>query len=657
MNKRIGYLIILSALALTDPAFAISKQSENALSAFRRYESEFTSALRKQKDLDKKLSAIDIEKDADKASDIWCKAETIMGDVQDRYDNLESMYNKAYNKNPGDREELKEGFDRLENLYRTVRDFYADKFTYRSEDTNEKSETEEISTSSASLNEAAELVPALAADDNKDIVAEGEGGKRKRRNFSVGGSLKIDHRNSDEIHQTIGKGGTVPNDQTQGRLVLNYELDENRTWTLEDRYLTRERNEKNKENHLTLSYMGKHGDGSAITFRDKLQHIWYPDNTKKSYRNNTFETLYAKSWKNRERTANIGFKTQTYSHSSSSDYKQYLLGESETWLRRDGQIFAEYKGEFSRYNHSGKLDYDNHNIYAELDKTFGGNKANLYIANTYDRRLYDHESAVAYRSSYYDDYFQLNYNLPVNEKVNYTFEGSYDKRNYSADRPRGYAELNIFNGVSVQTDRRTVVSGDYRYVYNDENTRDYAHKNHIFHVGWNRNFNKSYRLRIEDTYQDRNSVQNKRLDFKQNTASAEFMWKLQGKYNLTWNTTHFNRSYDSISLGTADYRYLESGFELSYSKRKSYDWRISQSWRNMEHRNWGGIVTGWEKRVQPITELKYNRWLRDDVKFGIRATWEKTYYHDFNSESQEMEYNFGDLIYNKEFYVSLEYLF
>lgn len=660
MNKNIGCIILLSALAITDPVLAISKQSQNALGAFRRYEPEFSSALRNMQELERKMSQT---KDESKISDIWLKAEEIMGRAQDRYDSMEDLYASTLAKNPGDMAELNDGFNRLDEMYRTVRDFYADKYTYRSEETENDSEVEiasvpEKPTTTLGKIEGGSYVTPLVADDKDQVITAKEDRKRKNAGkLDLDGSFKFDYKNRDEIHQAVGKGGKGPNDLSQGRLLLTYHMDEDSEWSLDERYLTRERNEKIKENHVALSYFSKHGDNSGLTFRDKLQHIWYPDDTRKNYRINLFETVYTKGWDGRERTANIGFKTKTYPNYSQSDYKQYLIGEQETWFKKYGTAFLEFKGESTKYKNAGNLDYDNMNVYGEYNRTYSGNKAELSLSNTYDRRLYKDESVVAFRTSYYDNYFTLGYELPMNRRVTYRFNGEHTKRNYASDHSRGYSEINVFNGFSMKVNKRTFVSADYRFIYNDENTRTAAHKNNIMHVGWIKNFNKNYKVKLDDTYQNRYSIINNRLDFGQNKFTAVFDWRIKDKYSLKWNTEYFNRRYDYIALGTADYRYLLSGFEVSASKHKVYDWRVSQSWRKLEFRNWGGVSTGWDGGVQPVTELKANYWLKDDIKLGVRATWEKTYYREFNSESQELEYNFGDPMYNKEVYLSLEYIF
>lgn len=654
MKNKWSYILLLSAITLANPAFAISNQSQNALNAFRRYEPEFSNALRSLQELNRKRTSIKDDDNDAKSSEIWLKAEDLMSKVEDRYDLMEDLYKSTLSRNPNDQVELQNGFTRLDDLYRQVRDFYTDTYAYNDKSSeeakNEKEETEQDEESPYKVNP-------LSADDGygKVLVASDQGKNKEKINLK--GSLKFQIRDSDEEHQNANMGGTVPNDQTMGRLLLNYEINENKQLSLEERYYTRERNEKIKENHFTLSYFDKNPDNSAVTLRDKLQHVWYPNDSTKNYRTNLFEVLYAKNWRNKDRLVNLGIKTKSFPHNSRSDYNEYIIGDQESWIKRDGTIFVELKNETIKYKNVGNLDYNNFNFYAELDKSYSGNKADLKVSNTYERRIYDNESVVAFRTSYYDEFFQLDYRLPVNDRVSYNFDGSYSKRNFGSDEARGYAELNLHNSVFVRTDDRTNVVYDYTYIYNDENTRDSAHKNNIFHVGWERNINSNYKIKLDDTYHNRSSVQNEILDFEQNDFIANLSWTIKTDYKLSWITEYFTRKYDSISINLSDYRFLESGFVYSFYKRKDYDWRITQKWRNMEYRNWGGVPSGWHKHVQPVTEINYNKWLNNDLKFSVRATWEKTYYSEFHNDTQELEYNFGDLIYNKEIFASLEYYF
>ena len=655
---------MISALALAEPAFAISRQSENALNAFRRYEPEFSNTLRSLQELKRKQD--NKGEDISESSDAWLKAENLMSKVEDRYDLMEDLYNNTLSRNPADQNELREGFNRLDDVYRKVRDFYTDNYVYKGEGKEEekgqKEVTEESPESPETSETAYELNPISASDEYENVISAEDQEKEKtkakaKEKVEVTGNLKLEFRDSDEKHENPGMGDTVPNDLTSGRLRLNYDLTNNRQLFLEEKYLTRERNEKIKENHFTLSFMKKNDDHSAITFRDKLQHVWYPDDKIKDYRTNLVEALYAKNMRNRDLELGLGFKTKTYPRNSRSDYNEYSISGSESWMKIDSTVFLELTSEFVKYKNVDNLDYKNLNIHAELNKNFKGNSADLTLSNTYDRRLYEHESLISFRTSYYDDLFMMNYSLPVNDRVNYNFEGQYSKRNYTSDEPRGYAEINVFNGFNIKTDDRTFVSADYRYIYNDENTRDFAHKNNFFHVGWARTVNKDYKIKFEDTYHQRNSVSNAALDFDENDFIADLSWNLKNNYKLSWVTEHFLRRYDNISINFTDYRFLESGFNLSFYKRKSYDWKLSQRWRKMEFRNLGGVPSGWTSKIQPVTEISYNRWLKNNLKFALNGLLEKTYYSEFNNASQELEFNFADKVYNKQIYASLEYTF
>ena len=661
MRNKLSYLVLMSALAVIDPTFAISNQGQTALNAFRRYEPEFSNALRGLQEIDKKIADnSEDEAGLSKNSELWLKAEEMMAKIEERYDSMEDLYNITLSRNPGDQIELQEGFNRLDDVYRQVRDFYEEKYTYRG---NEKKEEPENTADSvedvpivsvSSEDEFPYYVEPLKAEDYKLTLASDQ--DREPGRFKVTGKLVFETRNANENHQSLNN--SIPNDHTQGRLLLTYRIDENREFSVEERYLTRERNEKIKENHLTLSYFSKHGDNSGLTLRDKLQHVWYPDNSDKNYRVNVFEGIYTKNYDNvHERTVSAFVKSKLYQHNSRSDYNQYTISDEESWNKRDTNIFANFQSDFVKYRNVGNLDYDNFNVYTSVDKSYHGNKANLKVSNTYDRRIYDIESVEAYRTSYYDEYLQIGYELPVNHKLTYSFEGEYTKHEFGSDEPRGYSEINLFNQFVTKVDSRTYVIGDYRHIYNDENTRTSAHKNNIFHVGWKRNVNKDYMILLNETYHDRNSVDNPAIDFKANKLSAEFDWRLRNNYRLNWNTEHYQRRYDNISLGVSDFRYLESGLTFSYAKRKAYDWKLSQKWRKMGYRNWGGVASGWNDRIQPVTEIKYNKWLKENLKFAVKASWEKTYYREYNNDSQDLEYNFNDLMYNKEIYASIEYIF
>ena len=299
MRNKIIYILALSSLMLSEPAFAVSRQSENALNAFRRYEPEFSSTLRSLQELNRKqLNGGETSSDF---SEVLLKAEKLMSKADDRYDLMEDLFNSTLSRNPADQNELREGFNRLDDLYRKVRDYYTDNYAYRDKSKEVKDErmkeSESESESETSVideksESGYELKPLSANDEYANIISSEDQDLEEK--VKLTGSLKFEFRDSDEKHENDG-GVTIPNDMNSGRLRLTYDIDSTRQLYLEEKYLTRERNEKIKENHFTLAFMKKNSDDSALTFRDKLQHVWYPDDSNKNYRINLFEALYAKN--------------------------------------------------------------------------------------------------------------------------------------------------------------------------------------------------------------------------------------------------------------------------------------------------------------------------------------------------------------------------
>jgi hypothetical protein len=125
--------------------------------------------------------------------------------------------------------------------------------------------------------------------------------------------------------------------------------------------------------------------------------------------------------------------------------------------------------------------------------------------------------------------------------------------------------------------------------------------------------------------------------------------------SLSWNNAYLARIYDQLIY--RDYKYLQSGLELSYSSGRKYDWQIEQSWKKFSFRNGNNVSTGWESEVQPLTEVRYNVALNQELKLRLRASWEKTYYRSFDTRSQELLWDFTRPMTITEFYGGLEYVF
>ncbi|MEW6711543.1 MAG: hypothetical protein AB1403_17100, partial [Candidatus Riflebacteria bacterium] len=549
------------------------------------------------------------------------------------------------------------------------RNFYTQKFVEVGKVPATEPEKADAVKSAAVEETPAEPVPATEVKSAKPVneapaakPEETAKVEEKSKKVEVSGLLNLDFRNRNEIYRTQSNAApfttvesALPNNLGQAKLSLKYTFDEKRQLFVDDRYLRRERNEPVHENYLTLAYLLKVNSNRAWTFKNTLQHSWYPDNGVKDYRDNLTEVYFNDRWSKRERLANLGYQYRVYPRYSRSDYHQFNLSDQETWFIDNGNIFAELTGNWRRYRNVDDLDYDNFNLYSEYSKTYSGNKADLSLSNTYDRRMYDREAINLYRASYWDNYFRVNYELPVHDSLTYLVEGQYQKRNYLADEPRGYAQLNFFSAARMKFDRNSKGQFDYRYIFNDENTTFRAHKNHLFHGMWQKKVTDTFKIRVDDTFHVRNSVEGEVMDFKENLFNAKLSWALRSGIALTWNNEYLSRIYDQIVY--RDFRYFLSGLVFSYAKGSKYDWKFEQSWKKFSFRNGNNLSTGWEAEAQPLTEVRYNVALNDVLKLKLRASWEKTFYRQFDTRSQELLWDFTRPMTITEFYGGLEYEF
>lgn len=658
MKKYTLAILLLAMTVLGSPLFALSVPSARALDAFRRYEPDFANSLRRLEELDRRMENLEIDADSPRGVEIKDEAEETLNRVQRRYELMEDLFAGVSADYPADRAQLFDGFSRIDDLYRSVRDTYLQKFLYRGQKPADRKEEAPATEPTA----ASEETPATAAVHTMPAAQTVATAAAKDQRVDISGVLKLDFRNRNEVYRTqtnatpnVNAETALPNNLRQGRLSFTFKFDEKRQLFAEERFLKRERNEPVHENYFTLAYMHKADQDHVWTLKNTLQHAWYPDNSIKDYRNNLAELFYNERWSKRERLANIGYQTRVYPRYSRSDFHQFNLSDQETWFKGFGTVFVELRGDWRSYRNVNDLDYDNLNLYTEYNRSYSGNKAELSLSNTFDRRDYDKEAVNLYRTSYHDNYFRANYDLPVHDKLSYAFEGQHQKRNYGSDELRGYSELNLFSAARFRINKDTRAQADYRYVYNDENTRIRAHKNHILHGMWQKSYGKDFKLRIDDSFHTRSGVVGEDMDFKENFLNAKLSWQLKNRIDLTWNNEYLTRSYDKTFY--RDYRYFLSGLNFSYAKPGTYDWKVDQSWRKFSFCNGNNVNTGWESEAQPITQLQYNYVVSADLKLRLKASWEKSYYRSFDSLSQELLWDFARPMTVSEFFGGLEYTF
>jgi hypothetical protein len=520
MKRNTVAIILLAVIILGSPLFALSVASSRALDAFRRYEPDFANSLRRFEELDRRIDNLKIAVATPRYVEIMDEAQEIMERIQKRYDLLEDLFTTVSGDYPADKPQLFDGFARIDDLYRANRDIHQLKFVNRGKKSAAAAPATEQPTTVAVAAATDKTVD--ASETGKSEASAGEVASAATARLEVSGVLKLDFRNRNEVYRTqsnaapfVNVESALPNNLGQARLALTYKFDEKRQLFVEDRFLKRERNEPVYENYLTLAYMLKENKDRSWTLKNSLQHSWYPDSGTKDYRNNLVELFFNDHWSKRERLASVGYQNRVYPRYSRSDFHQFNLGDQETWFRQDGNLFAEFQANWRKYRNVDDLDYDNFNLYTEYNRSYSGNKSELSLSNTYDRRGYDRESVNLYRASYYDNYFRATYELPLHEKLSYSFEGQYQKRNYGADEPRGYAELDLAAMARFKIDSDSRAQADYQYVYNDENTRVRAHKNHKLHGMWQKNYGRDFRVRIDDTLHLRNTVVGEVMDFRE----------------------------------------------------------------------------------------------------------------------------------------------
>ena len=498
-----------------------------------------------------------------------------------------------------------------------------------------------------------EKIAKLAADEDDDKL-------------KISGVFSVEIRDREEKYKAQNLVGrptaetTLPNDFNQFKFTLSYKPSENHIFTLDERYVQRERNELVRENYLDLSYWIKENDARSWKIMDSFQNSEYPDSDLKEYRDNKFEvTLERNEKENRKGTTSIGYQTRSYSNYNRSNFGQLYVFDSESVVRDNGSFYGEGKIDNRRYNNSNELDYSNKNIYLEYNKIYA-NKSELTIANTYDRRDYDHEASRLYRSSYYDNYIRVNYLLPTDGVFTYEIEGQHTKHDYNSDYERGYSELNLWVASKMKLTKKTRAQIDYRFVDNDENSKILAHKNNEIHFMIQKNVNDIFRVRFDHTYHNRDTVVGNYMNFDEHTSEAKLMWRMDNNMDLAWKFGYNGRIYDTTQY--EDYRNYSTGLDLRYEKRNQYECRLTPSVRKIEFRNFykEGMfepVKNWEDEIQPSVEFEFSKSLKQDLRFTFNATYEKTYYRTYDVGMQDLIWNFGKPMEITEFIGKLEHSF
>jgi hypothetical protein len=657
-----GLLMVLATLPIS-PLFAVSQASSRALEAFRRYEPDFANSLRRLQEFGRRLDNQSISLDSADGEEIRGDAEEVMEFVQKRYDLLEDLYKGVLDSNPADRGPLMDGFQRIEDLFRKSRDFHQTRFVEGRTVNSEAPVADEApatvsapattTTTETATNAVTGVVDTLPAVPQVDVgaAAEKESAERKLR---LSGKFRLDWKNRNEKY-TAAPETVLPNNMAQWRLSLNYTLDEKNKLILDEKYLQRKRNELVKENILTFSFLHYHSPKTTVVVKDTLHHVKYPDNTEKDYRNNMAEVVWNKKEGKWERLYNLGFENRVYPNYSRSDFGQWMFDTQHTYFVPNGTLYTEAKWEDREYKNSSTLDYRNGNYNVEYNRSFSGNKSEITIADTYDRRGYGNEAVNLFRANYWDNYFTFRYDLPVSKTFTWLFEDEHQRRWYPSDGPRGYAQLKLKTTAKIKIDPQSRGRFTHEYIFNDEQTRARAHKNNLFTGVYDKKVSDKFKVKIEDTFHRRASVVGDIMDFKENKFGVRTTWNLASDIELSWYNEYLARRYSALYY--SDFSYMTSAITAFYAQPKKYDWTLYQHFRTFSFRNGGNVSTGWQDKSHPKSEVKFNYYLRSDLKLMLTALQDKTYYKSFDTIAQELLWDFARPITVTEFYGGLEYEF
>lgn len=652
-NRITGVLIIAVILLMGGQVFGLSLASSKALDAFRRYEPDFLNSLHKLQEMDRKVTNQKLDVASDGYAAIKEEADDVMEFVQKRYDLMEDLFKSVSGDYPADRANLLDGFQRIDDLYRKARDFHMTRFEERSEgrsegpavDTGKTEYESEIATGTESGLPAGE--PAKIEKTEK----AGTVGKAEPEKVRVTGNLKLEARNRNEKY--TNDNTVLPNNLSQAKLSLMYERDEKNSLTLDEKMLQRRRNELVKENILAFAWLHKHSKNTAVTVKDTLHHVWYPDADIKSYRNNLAEVFWNSKQGKYEYLLNLGATGRVYPRYSRSDFSQLNYNSQTTYFVPNGTVFYEETHNWRSYKNSPSLDYINGTYYGEFSRSYTGNKSDISVSNTYDTRHYGNEAVNLFRASYWDNYFRFRYDLPVSKTFSWTFEDEWQKRLYASDGPRGYAQLKLHTTANIFIDKQTKGRFGHLYTANVENTRNKTHKNHEFSGMWERKYSKEFKLRFEDIFHRRNGLTDGTMDFKENILIARAVWSLPSKIELTWRNELLERVYEAMTY--PDFKHIATLLSASYAKPKKYDWLVEAGYKKFSHERAAGA--GWDDAAHPLLLAKVNFVLRDDLKLQLSASTEKSFYRSFDTLAQELLWDFTRPMTITDFYGSLVYDF
>lgn len=683
MNKKAIYTSLLSFIMfLPYQSAAIEKSTQGVLSVFKRYEVEFSNNKRRLEEYARKLGSNEHRND----EDLRLSADDLMEHAQKRYEMLEDQYSFTASEYPQDRSVLREGFEFIEEKYREIREIYDERIKKSSVGSSESANNKKLPKHQEAVTDVAvaektsekvgknlatkpqdknietkESKKAKEAGNKTESVEVAKPKRHREVNISGSYSIEVKDRTEKTRAQNLVRAATpeskLPNDFSQFKLSLNYEHDDNHSIYVDEKFIQRERNELVRENYLDFAYVVRENYKNAWMFKNSFRINDYLDAELKDYREDLFEITNERTPNDRrDGTTTFGYQTRRYPHYSNSDFNQFNLNDSETFLMTDSMFVGEANLESRQYKYSENLDYDNANLFFEFNKKFDDD-SEITVSNTYDRRDYKHEAVGLYRTSYYDNFFRFDYVIPSNEKITYEFEAQHNKHEYGSDYERGYSELDLMLAARMKLNDSLRAQLDYKYIDNDENSRILAQKNNEAHLMLLKTVNPVLKIRFDHNFHKRESVVGDTMNFDENISKLKFSWQINKETSIAWNTEYNGRTYDVTQY--EDYRSYSTGLDLRYVKRNSHEWRAVIALKRMEFRNFyreGAVLpdSDWQGESQPSFSVEYIKPINKDLKLVSSFSYEKTYYRSYDTYMQDLIWDFAKPMIIREFDIRLE---
>lgn len=676
-NKlKLFFLMFLGLGLICASSFALPLSLSKNIEAFRKYEPDFVNSIHQIEDIIRKIQSKKGDLDKNIFFQYKEKLFLLNNFVQKRYNLLDDLYKTSLSDYPNYKEEIIISFSKIEELYQkfsavynkainvlqlSSKNIFAPQELQASESINlESIENASITQNGGHINKNVHNTTALSnlveTIDNtytNKIHSVNLSSDANDKKLKISGSFKIGLTNRNEKYSS--QDLTLPNNYNIYNLTLSKQLSSKNNLAIDEKFIHRKRNEIVNENHFNLAFMHEYSKNTNLIIRNKLTNLWYPQNSSKSYRNNLAEISIDKKLKKYEEFYTFGYETQIYPNFTRSDFTQKNFNYQYTFFIPNGTFYAESSSNYRKYKHSSDLDYKDFNFLVEFNRHYDGNNCDISITDNYTQRLYENESLALFRTSYCENYYRFYYYIPVNKTWQWTFEHEYLIRDYFIDEPRGYKQLKFKTTGNIEIDNKSRAKIKHEYIFNDENTRSKSHKNHIWFASYEKKLNDKVSIKLEDNYHLRYSLDSGIMNFKENTVNLQNSYKISKFIDVVLKFEYLLRLY--LEHYYRDFKILTTVLQFNLSNNSNIIATLDIGKRKFEHRNGNYIATDWNNEDQPMAVCNISYKLSKDKRLKFKYSYEKTFYKSFDTESQELLWDFTKPMVITEFYGGVEYYF